>query len=371
MAEITDSKGAKHTLTFLHGEPLGSGLEGAVYRATLDGAPIAAKQIKLTNKPVKNRALLQVLAYQLSVEIELVNTLQVCRIPQGITCFRGIVADKQIFDFILEQIPDIGISALQYENPGSGSIYLLYELLEGKELLDYIKAGLLKPVQKISIIKQLLTILDRLHSNDIIHGDIKAENLFYNESDQLKLFDFGFTCKKTQCTTLRGTPGYISPERFSKGSLADPSKMDIFAAGQLIYVLCAQAIYIIYAASIEEDANFLKKIEEATKSIDVYLTKGHMRTHFLNFNEFHEDLYDKLFLPMIRQDPTKRPSASEALAILEGLERAGTLYKSGVAVHEEFRAPPLIRLPSTQYGGKRSQRSTRRQNKKRRSKKAA
>ena len=123
MAEITDSKGAKHTLTF--DRQIGTGAQGSVYSATLDGAPLGAKKITLNRTTIlKFNADVKALARQLSVEIDLVTKLDVCRVSQGITCFKGIVANKKNCD-LTKQFTEGDMAAFFYYNPGSTSSYVL------------------------------------------------------------------------------------------------------------------------------------------------------------------------------------------------------------------------------------------------------
>src|SRR6185312_16299317 len=53
----------------------------------------------------------------------------------------------------------------------------------------------LPTIEYMNIITQLLDVVDYLHSNDIVHRDIKVENIMYNrDTKRVKLIDYGFAC---------------------------------------------------------------------------------------------------------------------------------------------------------------------------------
>lgn len=89
------------------------------------------------------------------------------------------------------------------------------------------------------IIKQILDVLKYLSDNLIIHNDIKLENFLVDESDQIKLCDFGYSIKlKNKDDTVfntKGTLDYFSPEmvRLSKTGI----EKDIWSTGILFFEL--------------------------------------------------------------------------------------------------------------------------------------
>eukprot|EP00730_Choanoeca_flexa_P003964 TRINITY_DN11552_c0_g1_i2.p2 TRINITY_DN11552_c0_g1~~TRINITY_DN11552_c0_g1_i2.p2 ORF type:complete len:158 (+),score=10.70 TRINITY_DN11552_c0_g1_i2:329-802(+) len=101
------------------------------------------------------------------------------------------------------------------------------------------------PLMKImSWIGQTVEALHYLHSQGIIHRDVKAANLFLNECESVLLGDFGVArvldenakrLSARTCQTPVGTPMYLSPEQ-AKGDKYGQS-VDIWALGCLLYEL--------------------------------------------------------------------------------------------------------------------------------------
>ena len=81
--------------------------------------------------------------------------------------------------------------------------------------------------------------LEYLHSRDIVHRDIKAENILINRHKEIKLIDFGFSlrCPKGETIdTFCGTPTYMAPEIVSKNDHC-PVYTDMWSLGILFYVM--------------------------------------------------------------------------------------------------------------------------------------
>jgi serine/threonine protein kinase len=67
-----------------------------------------------------------------------------------------------------------------------------------------------------SIAKQLVRALHYLHSNRVIHRDMKPQNILIGANGVVKLCDFGFaramSCNTMVLTSIKGTPLYMAPE---------------------------------------------------------------------------------------------------------------------------------------------------------------
>jgi serine/threonine-protein kinase len=150
-----------------------------------------------------------------------------------------------------------GYAANQVNHPGvvrildddvleDGSAFLVMELLEG-ELLEKrrTRKGGALPMQEVyEIADQLLDVLAAAHDKQIVHRDIKPDNLFLTKEGRLKVLDFGFAqmksgFRKEQTATgfLLGTPGFMSPEQAIGARGQIDQATDIWAAGATLFTL--------------------------------------------------------------------------------------------------------------------------------------
>lgn len=81
--------------------------------------------------------------------------------------------------------------------------------------------------------------LAAVHAKQLVHGDVKAQNVMREEGGRIVLMDFGLVRKgtgvSTKQSTRAGTPAYMAPELRDGGSAT--VKSDIYAAGVLLYYL--------------------------------------------------------------------------------------------------------------------------------------
>ncbi len=131
----------------------------------------------------------------------------------------------------------------------SGLPYIVMERLVGATLADWLGAHRRLPVAVVVEIGiQLCAALTALHQRNVVHRDVKPENLVLHRAfDQgyiVKLVDFGI-CKPlvergpglTQVGTVVGTPEYMSPEQV-QGIDVDV-RTDVYSAGVVLYELLA------------------------------------------------------------------------------------------------------------------------------------
>ena len=86
--------------------------------------------------------------------------------------------------------------------------------------------------------KDLLETIDFLHSQNIVHRDLKLENIVMTEADgcDFKIIDFGLAYSSCATQSKKcGSPGYLAPEILDDRRY--DNKIDIFSAGVILYVL--------------------------------------------------------------------------------------------------------------------------------------
>lgn len=121
-----------------------------------------------------------------------------------------------------------------------GATYIAMEYLQGATLTEIASEGPLSIKQASGIITQVLAALEYAHAHDVVHRDIKPDNVFMLPDGTVKVADFGIArivsdSTMTQVGQVMGTPGYMSPEQVKGETVGPPS--DIFSAGVLLYEL--------------------------------------------------------------------------------------------------------------------------------------
>jgi serine/threonine protein kinase/Tfp pilus assembly protein PilF len=119
-----------------------------------------------------------------------------------------------------------------------GDTYIVMEYVEGENLKEKINSGPIKIDKAIDIAIQVAEGLQHAHKKEIVHRDIKSDNIMLTEDGQVKIMDFGLA-KKTGATmvtkegTTLGTAAYMSPEQ-ARGETVD-FRTDIWSLGVVLY----------------------------------------------------------------------------------------------------------------------------------------
>ncbi|VEN51643.1 unnamed protein product [Callosobruchus maculatus] len=91
---------------------------------------------------------------------------------------------------------------------------------------------------------QILSAVEYCHNRNIVHRDLKAENLLLDSNNSIKIADFGFSNYYTpggQLSTWCGSPPYAAPEVFEGKKYVGP-EIDIWSLGVVLYVLVCGAL---------------------------------------------------------------------------------------------------------------------------------
>ena len=149
------------------------------------------------------------------------------------------------------------------------------------------------------IFAQLLDGLEVIHNSNVVHRDIKLENIMLSGSDfTLKYVDFGFATVKSSgyLTTYLGTPNYAAPELHMKRPYLGVYE-DIFSLGVTLFITVTGYLPFILPLPNDPLYRFIFDVD--------YIS--YWRNRRIKVSPSFMELFDNL----IAFDPTQRPSISE------------------------------------------------------------
>lgn len=192
------------------------------------------------------------------------------------------------------------INIIEYGFPedGTGDPYIVMEYIPGHSLSKFIGGNFLTMRQKIDIIRQISLALCSIHEAGILHRDIKPGNILVEETNNVKITDFGISSlmKTGYAVTdnLKGSPAYMSPESFNPSEKVDQFA-DIFSLGILSYELFT-GIRPFYGESLAGMMKSIKNDKPAKPKMII--------------SEIPEDVQN-IIAAMLQKAPRLRPSAEE------------------------------------------------------------
>uniref|UniRef100_A0A8C2X9H8 MAP/microtubule affinity-regulating kinase 3 n=1 Tax=Cyclopterus lumpus TaxID=8103 RepID=A0A8C2X9H8_CYCLU len=151
------------------------------------------------------------------------------------------------------------------------TLYLIMEYASGGEVFDYLVAhGRMKEKEARAKFRQVImfclwycflspqivSAVHYCHLKNIVHRDLKAENLLLDADANIKIADFGFSNEFTagsKLDTFCGSPPYAAPELF-QGKKYDGPEVDIWSLGVILYTLVS--------GSLPFDGQNLKELRE-------------------------------------------------------------------------------------------------------------
>jgi eukaryotic-like serine/threonine-protein kinase len=137
-----------------------------------------------------------------------------------------------------------GVVKTYDDGPGS-RLYMAMEWVEGRLLRAILNEEPRLPIDRaVGLTLQICDALDTMHKHGVVHRDLKPENVMVDDSDRIKLIDFGIAKKEdarrltfVEVSKTLGTPDYISPEQV-KGQRGD-QRSDVYSLGAMLYEMLA------------------------------------------------------------------------------------------------------------------------------------
>jgi serine/threonine protein kinase len=262
---------------------LGKGAYGSVYLGQIlstDGGslPVAVKRYNIQKLPKD---------YRESIISESRALLRLSRYPEcyeTIMCYYVLLTGEEYYDLVVEYIKGYSLE------------FLLKNNIKGKFPLSYV----------ISVMSELLRTFIFIHSKNIIHGDIKPDNILRDsKTKKFKIVDFGFSCEiGINCDPdhVRGTPRYLAPELLKrtvkKGELY---KTDNYSLGGVFF----------YLANLRPPMSNIKGRKKALESV--------MSDAPNERSEYGNIVVDQVIDGLREKNPQNRLELQEALLSLSNI----------------------------------------------------
>lgn len=234
----------------------------------------------------------------------------------------------------------------------SQELILVYEYVSNGTVADHLhgnrsKSGLLTWPVRLSIAIESAEALAYLHVSDVIHRDVKTNNILLDENFQVKVADFGlsrlFPTDVTHVSTApQGTPGYVDPEYFQCYQLTQ--KSDVYSFGVVLMELISslpavdmnrhrQDINLVNMAVNKTQNHALHELVDPLLGFEKDYTVKKMTTSVA-----------ELAFRCLEKERDMRPSMDEVLKILRGIQNGNEEMGAQKAEVVDIKAADDVRL---------------------------
>jgi serine/threonine protein kinase len=138
---------------------------------------------------------------------------------------------------------------------GDGCVFLVMDLLEGRtlEALRLVRGGQIGVREALDIADKLMDVLHAVHEAELVHRDLKPQNVFICDDGSVKLLDFGIARVRDQAAQSKvsmfglvlGTPSFMSPEQALGQRENVDQRSDIWSLGATLFTsITGQTVHL-------------------------------------------------------------------------------------------------------------------------------
>jgi len=198
------------------------------------------------------------------------------------------------------------------------------EYCEKRTLGSLIRGGLYKDNDEIwRLFRQILEGLAHIHGLNVVHRDLKPDNIFIDAASNVRIGDFGLATSgqynvsdKSSSAAMHisgdmtrsiGTASYVAPEIRSSVGGTYTSKVDMYSLGVIFFEMCYKPLpQGMERAKVVEGLRNKQPILPVQSSKDVYSPS-------LDFGTPEKVVQADIILSLLNHSPKERPSSSELL----------------------------------------------------------
>lgn len=237
----------------------------------------------------------------------------------------------------------------------NGIYYIVMELVEGITLKKYIeKKGVLGVREAVSIAIQVAQGIDAAHKHNIVHRDIKPQNIIISKEGKVKVTDFGIAraaSSNTINSSVMGSVHYISPEQ-ARGGYSD-EKSDIYSFGITLYEMLTGRVpfegdttVAIALQHIQDEIvsprQYVPEIPVSVEKIVLKCTQKRTERRYQNMTDLIADLKRSLVTPDEDFVTIGAPLASDAPTKLITPDEVNEIAEKSSAVKaKDIEATPI------------------------------